>query len=193
MGKPIFLSFRPEFFRPILYDIKKYEYRKRFCDEPTTAFLYLSAPVQEVIGIMELGKPLKIEECILNYEEDDKVYIRLKERIEDNDKFAIPIKSFQMFKEPVSIEKIKLLDKSFHIPQLYLNLNNYPITYGYLKEQETYEREFYNKHDRIYEENLGMSCLEMEGTKEFKDKDEKYIKNKKYDLIKSTYLLKKEG
>ena len=31
-----FLSFRPEFFRPILYDIKKYKYRKRFCDEPTT-------------------------------------------------------------------------------------------------------------------------------------------------------------
>ena len=40
--KNIFLSFRPEFFRPILYDIKKYEYRKRFCDEPTCAYLYLS-------------------------------------------------------------------------------------------------------------------------------------------------------
>ena len=30
--KEIFLSFRPEYFKPLLYGIKKYEYRKRFCD-----------------------------------------------------------------------------------------------------------------------------------------------------------------
>lgn len=40
MKKTIFLSFRPEFFRPILYGIKMYEYRKRFCEKPTTAYLY---------------------------------------------------------------------------------------------------------------------------------------------------------
>lgn len=67
MKKPIFLSFRPEFFRPILYDIKKYEYRKRFCKEPTTAYLYLSAPIQEVIGIMELGVPIMTKDIINQY------------------------------------------------------------------------------------------------------------------------------
>lgn len=55
MKKQIFLSFKPNFFRPILYDIKKYEYRKRFCKEATTAYLYLSAPLQVVIGVMEMG------------------------------------------------------------------------------------------------------------------------------------------
>ncbi|MEG1009585.1 MAG: hypothetical protein RSF67_07240, partial [Clostridia bacterium] len=58
MKRKIFLSFRPEFFRPIFYDIKKYEYRKRFCKEATTAYLYLSSPCQKVIGIMELGVPI---------------------------------------------------------------------------------------------------------------------------------------
>ena len=38
--KEIFLSFRPEYFKPLLYGIKKYEYRKRFCDEETRAYLY---------------------------------------------------------------------------------------------------------------------------------------------------------
>ena len=62
--KHIFLSFRPEFFRPILYDIKKYEYRKRFCDEPTCAYLYLSSPVKKVIGIMQLGKRIHMDQII---------------------------------------------------------------------------------------------------------------------------------
>lgn len=64
MKRKIFLSFRPEFFRPILYGIKKYEYRKRFCKESVTAYLYLSTPVKEIIGIIELGQPLIIKEII---------------------------------------------------------------------------------------------------------------------------------
>lgn len=82
MKREIFLSFRPEFFRPILYNLKKYEYRKRFCNEPTTAYLYLSAPVQEVIGIMELGKPLIITEKINDYEKGTIIYDRINQSIE---------------------------------------------------------------------------------------------------------------
>ena len=54
--KKIFLSFRPEYFEPLLYGIKKYEYRKRFCDEETIAYLYLSGKSRQVVGIVELGK-----------------------------------------------------------------------------------------------------------------------------------------
>ena len=33
--KTIFLNFGPEYFKPVLYGLKKYEYRKRWCNEET--------------------------------------------------------------------------------------------------------------------------------------------------------------
>ena len=48
--KEIFLSFRPEYFKPLLYGIKKYKYRKRFCNEETKAYLYLSGKVKKQDG-----------------------------------------------------------------------------------------------------------------------------------------------
>ena len=155
--KIIFLSFRPEFFRPILYDIKKYEYRKRFCDEPTTAYLYLSSPVRKVIGIMELGKPLHIDEIVLNYGKNADVYRRLNDCLNVGEKYAIPIESFQLFKTPISIDKIKEIEPNFFVPQCYLNLENYNNVLSYLKNQDMYDIEFFNKHDKIYEDNLAMT------------------------------------
>lgn len=190
MKRKIFLSFRPEFFRPILYDIKKYEYRKRFCKEPTTAYLYLSAPVQEVIGIMELGQPLYINEEILKYNKSTDVYKRLKQNLKNGELFAIPIESLKLYKKPIPISKIKELEPSFSVPQCYLNIENYPKVFNYLNSREMYDREFYNDHKKVYENNLGMSCKEMETTLEFIKKDKEYLTDKKYDIIKSGYLNK---
>lgn len=190
MKKKIFLSFRPEFFRLILYDIKKYEYRKRFCKEPTTAYLYLSAPVQEVIGIMELGTPIHIDEEILEYDKKSSVYARLKENLNKGELFAIPIESLELYKKPIPISKIKELEPDFSIPQCYLNIENHPKVFDYLNSQQTYDVEFYNDHKKIYENNLGMSCKEMETTVEFKEKDKIYLNDSKYDIIKCGYLNK---
>ena len=189
--KIIFLSFRPEFFRPILYDIKKYEYRKRFCDEPTTAYLYLSSPVRKVIGIMELGKPLHIDEIVLNYGKNADVYRRLNDCLNVGEKYAIPIESFQLFKTPISIDKIKEIEPNFFVPQCYLNLENYNNVLSYLKNQDMYDIEFFNKHDKIYEDNLAMTCKEMEFTDEFIKKDMEYLNNSKYDIIECGYINKR--
>lgn len=189
--KIIFLSFRPEFFRPILYDIKKYEYRKRFCDEPTTAYLYLSSPVRKVIGIMELGKPLHIDEIVLNYGKNADVYRRLNDCLNVGEKYAIPIESFQLFKTPISIDKIKEIEPNFFVPQCYLNLENYNNVLSYLKNQDMYDIEFFNKHDKIYEDNLAMTCKEMELTDEFIKKDMEYLNNSKYDIIECGYINKR--
>lgn len=186
--RKIFLSFRPEFFRPILYDIKKYEYRKRFCNEPTTAYLYLSSPVREVIGIMELGKPINISEIINQFDINSDTYKRLEHNLNNREIFAIPIESFQLYKEPISIEEIKELEPNFFVPQCYLNIENFPKVYSMLLNQSKYDKEFYNSHDFIYNDNLGMSCKEMELTSEFIKKDEIYTKEKKYSLIKSGYI-----
>ena len=189
--KIIFLSFRPEFFRPILYDIKKYEYRKRFCDEPTTAYLYLSSPIRKVIGIMELGKPLHMDEIVLNYDKNTDVYRRLNDCLNGGEKYAVPIESFQLFKVPVSINKIKEIEPNFFVPQCYLNLENYNNVLNYLKNQDMYDIEFFNNHDKIYEDNLAMTCKEMELTDEFIKKDMEYLNNSKYDIIECGYINKR--
>ncbi len=192
MKREIFLSFRPEFFRPILYNLKKYEYRKRFCNEPTTAYLYLSAPVQEVIGIMELGKPLITTEKINDYEKGTIIYDRINQSIEVGKKFAIPIESLQLFKIPISIQKLKEIDNNFNVPQCYLNIKNFPKIYEYLNSQEMYEKEFVNSHSKLYEDNFCMTCKEMEQTEEFKIKDSQYISNDKYDIIKAGYIMRRK-
>lgn len=191
MKKEIFLSFKPEYFRPILYDIKKYEYRKRFCMEATTAYLYLSAPLQEVIGIMELGVPIKTNEIVNKYPDESMIHKRTQHCIDVGELFAIPIESLQLYKKPISISIIKQLEPSFHVPQCYLGIANYENAYAYLKKQEMYDIEFYNKHDSIYEDNFGMTCKEMELTSEFERKDEIYTNTSKYDIIRCGYLNEK--
>lgn len=189
--KIIFLSFRPEFFRPILYDIKKYEYRKRFCNEPTRAYLYLSSPIKKVIGIMELGIPIHIDEIIKQYNEKSIIYLRMKECLNNGEKLAIPIESFALFKQPISIEKIKEIDSNFSVPQCYLKLDNYPLVYDYLKKQDCYDIEFYNCHTQVYEDNFAMTCKEMELTKEFEEKDKLYTSQSKYNIVECGYITKK--
>ena len=165
-----------------------YEYRKRFCDEPTTAYLYLSAPVQEVIGIMELGKPIHTTEQINNYDKNSLIYNRIKQCIENGEKFAIPIESLQLFKQPINIKELKKIDNNFNVPQCYLNIENFPNIYKYLTSQKLYDKEYVNSHTKLYEDNFCMTCKEMEGTDEFKTKDIQYNKNSKYDIIKAGYI-----
>lgn len=188
----IFLSFRPEYFRPILYNIKKYEYRKRFCNEPVTAYLYLSSPVKEVIGILELGKPLLIEEQITKYDCNSIIYKRLEKCLENKEQFAIPIESLKLYKIPISIEKIKDIEPTFSVPQFYLNIEKFPNLFSYLNSHEMYDIEYYNEHKNIYEENLGMSCLEMEQTELFVQKDKLYLEDEKYSIIKCGYLTRRQ-
>lgn len=191
MKKEIFLSFRPEFFRPILYGIKKYEYRKRFCMEASTAYLYLSAPLQEVVGIMELGVPVKTRDIIDKYPQESIIHKRTQQCIDAGELFAIPIESLQLYKKPISISTIKQLEPSFHVPRCYSGIQKYKKIYAYLKKQEMYDIEFYNKHDTIYEDNFGMTCKEMELTPEFEREDAAYTNTAKYNMIRCGYVNKK--
>lgn len=188
--KKIFLSFRPEFFRPILYGIKKYEYRKRFCKDSVIAYLYLSAPIQELIGIMELGNPIYTDQEIKKHEKNSLVYSRLSRCISNRELFAVPIISLQLYKRPISIKEIKNIDPSFFVPQCYSNIEKYPALFNYLGKQEMYPIEFVNEHDKIYTDNLGMICSEMEQIDEFIRKDNEYTSKKKYSLIKCGYVTK---
>lgn len=190
MPRNIFLSFRPEFFRPILYDIKKYEYRKRFLKEEATAYLYLSYPVQEVIGIMNLGKAIMTEQIINNYKNEPLIYDRLSKNLDGGEKYIIPIISLTLFEKPIKKEELETNDKRFKVPHCYFNLENYPKTFDFLKSQKTLSTEFINDHSNIFDDNLGMTCAKMELTPEFQEKDKKYTNDNKYIHVKSGYINK---
>lgn len=57
--KKLLLSFQPYWVEKIMNGEKIYEYRKRFCNEPVIAYMYVSTPVKAVTGIIHLGKSLR--------------------------------------------------------------------------------------------------------------------------------------
>ena len=193
MARQLFLSFRPEYFRPLLYNIKKYEYRKKFCTEPATAFLYLSSPLQEVVGIVEFGTPMKLQELLSHYQENTAVHNRILCGLGMGDRLAIPILSLQLYRQPITLAKIQQEDPKFHVPQSYLDMEKKTRLRDFLLGQPMYDLEFQNSHSSLYEENLGYSCREMELFEEFEEKDRIYRSDPKYDSIRSGYLTRKHA
>lgn len=58
--KKILLSFQPYWAEKIMQGTKIYEYRKRFCNEPVIAYMYVSTPVKAITGIIELGQRIPL-------------------------------------------------------------------------------------------------------------------------------------
>ena len=165
--KEIFLSFKPKYFKPLLYGMKKYEYRKRFCNEDVRAYLYLSDSKKEVIGYMDLLKPLRID-CIKDslhaYPDTLK---RVEHYIQKRDIYAIPIKNLVLFKKPLTLAEIRKIIPNFMPPQMYYILENNLGLKDLLKKQELDYKVFEHNHSDIYYDNLAMSVQDMEETEEF--------------------------
>lgn len=177
--KELFLSFRTEYFKPLLYGVKKYEYRKRFCNEETKAYLYLSGKSKQVIGYLDLGKPIR-----LDFTRDD--YLDYPETLERVDKYilsgdinAVPIKSLVLFKNPISLDDLRKEIPGFMPPQMYYVLDNNPELKSFLEKQELGERVFTHKHDIIYYDNLAKSVSQLKQTDEFKELDKLHINDYK--------------
>lgn len=181
--KRIFLSFRPEYFRPLLYGIKKYEYRKRFCDEETIAYLYLSGKSRQVVGIMELGKPIRLDVTRNNYLDYPDTLKRVDEYIKSKDINAIPIKSLSLFKNPLTLEDIRKEIPSFMPPQMYFVLDNHLKLKKLLEKQKVCKRLFYHEHNCIYYDNLAKSVSELKKTKEYIDLEEVNANNNSFPNI----------
>ena len=175
--KRIFLSFRPEYFRPLLYGIKKYEYRKRFCDEETIAYLYLSGKSRTVVGVMELGKPIRLDITRDNYIDYPDTLKRVDKYIESKDINAIPIKSLSLFMNPLSLEDIRKEIPNFMPPQMYFVLDNHLKLKQLLEQQKVCEKLFYHEHNCIYYDNLAKSVSELKKTDEYINLEKKNVDN----------------
>lgn len=181
--KEIFLSFKSEYFRPLLYGIKKYEYRKRFCSEETIAYLYLSGQSRKVIGILELGIPIRLDKTRNDYVNYPDTLKRVDEYISRGVKNAIPIKSLTLFKNPLSLNDIRKEIPNFMPPQMYYVLDNQSELKRMLLSRKVGGKLFIHDHSEIYYDNLAVSVSGLMETDEYKKLNQKNIDNNEFNNI----------
>ena len=181
--KEIFLSFRPEYFKPILYGLKMYEYRKRFCDEETKAYLYLSGKKRIVIGVMELGVPIRLDKTIDDYCNYPDTLKRVKEYVDKRDVCAVPIKSLSLFEKTISLEEIRESIPGFMPPQMYYVLDNHENLKKFLRNRNIKSPEIFHKHEKVYYDNLAKSVKEIMTTEKYKKIDAVVSKINDYEEI----------
>lgn len=123
--KTLLLSLKPEVFQNVLSGDKIYEHRRVFPDGDVKAYIYVSRPVQALMGIMYLGNKTNIEDWKELYKEDVDAQKRIDIYLQHH-KVAMEIQKFQNTTS-VSLETIKEQFPDFLIPQMYYYLDGLPL------------------------------------------------------------------
>jgi predicted transcriptional regulator len=134
----ILISIERQYFDEIKTGVKKFEYRRRFVDGSSRAYLYVTAPFKSIMGYIELeapiiGTPKEISELAKTHRKG--IGIEIYEYMKGSDKgYAIRIKKL------VEIENISLqyLQKNFGLtaPQGYIILDKKPELLAKLESLE---------------------------------------------------------
>ena len=130
--RTMLLSFKADVYKRVLSGEKIYEHRKVFPDEPITAYLYISAPIKSIAGIMHLNNKIRIERWKEKYSYDDAALQRINEYINQY-KFAMEITDFQNT-NMISLEQLRIDIPSFIVPQMYYFIDNTELL-SYLKDR----------------------------------------------------------
>jgi len=121
----VLMSLREKPYRKILSGEKKYEYRTRYTNQETVAFIYVSQSVKKVCGIIFFDKPIvgNTEEMSRFSEKHNPgSYSVMKEYFKKGTGYAIPVKKVIEF-SPISLSKIKEHFPNFVVPQSYYYLD----------------------------------------------------------------------
>ena len=130
--KTILLSFQPYWFNKIMSGEKIFEYRWQFPKEEVCAFLYVSRPVQKIVGFMYFGQPVLLSDWKSMYEGEREVLERINRQMVKN-RYVMPIKGYQMTKD-ICLQDIKNKFPKVVIPQSYYYLDNFPELFNYVQE-----------------------------------------------------------
>ena len=124
--KTILLSMQPFWTEQIMSGNKIYEYRNKFANQELLAYLYVSKPIQEISGIIRLGKRELLSDWKELYKDDRKVIARIEDYQQRKNKYAMPVLSFQRT-TGIKLNVIKEMFPDFLIPQSYYYLDNLPL------------------------------------------------------------------
>ena len=155
--KKILLSFKPVWAEKISTGEKIFEYRKRFCDEPVMAYMYVSRPVMAVTGIVMLDRRISLQSWLEEYKYNEEVRVRIEDYMCRNN-FAMPILEYR----PTNVLSLKSIQESVHgfiVPQMYYNLEPGTELFEYLERNICIKgKRIVNSFDEKIEDNI---CKKM--------------------------------
>lgn len=121
----VLLSLREKPYKEILCGEKKYEYRTRYSNQETVAFIYVSQTIKKICGVILFDKPIvgNAEEIsCLSEESKPGSHSVMKEYFKNGTGYAIPVKKVIEF-VPISLNRIKSIFPNFVVPQSYYYLD----------------------------------------------------------------------
>lgn len=129
--RTMLLSFKADAYKKVILGQKIYEHRKVFPNERIRAYLYVSAPIKAITGIIELGKKTSLETWRDKYSYDDEAVKRIDEYLKKH-KYVMEILSFQKT-NLLTLDKIRTDMNKFVVPQMYYYIENSELL-AYLEE-----------------------------------------------------------
>ena len=115
------LSFKPEVYEEIKSGKKIFEHRRNFPDEPIVAYMYVSAPVKAITGIVYLGKRHLLSDWHEEFKDDKDAVARI-EKYQESYRYAMEIDEFQETTE-ISLNDLRRDIPGFYAPQMYIYLD----------------------------------------------------------------------
>ena len=120
--RKMLLSFKPEVYEKIKSGKKIFEHRRNFPDEPIMAYMYVSAPVKAITGIVYLGKRHLLSDWKEEFKEDKDAVARI-EKYQESYRYAMEIDKFQETTQ-ISLEDLRRDVNGFVAPQMYIYLDD---------------------------------------------------------------------
>ncbi len=152
--RTMLLSLKPEIFDLIREGRKIFEYRHQFYTEAINAYLYISRPVQKIVGYIEFGKRINLQDWKEKYQDNTEISNRINDYISRNYKYAMPINRFRMTTE-ITLNSLKEDLEKFIIPESYYYLDNFEELENYIKRNIKFTGEIVeNNFEKIDEINI---------------------------------------
>ena len=146
--RKMLLSLKPEIFELIRNKKKIFEYRHQFYTEEVGAYLYISKPIQKIVGYIEFDKRIELKDWEEKYKYNVKVNERINNYLSRNYKYAIPINKFKMTTE-ISLKDLRKNLEKFIIPESYYYLDNFIELKEYIENNIVFTNEVVENNFQI--------------------------------------------
>ena len=134
--RKMLLSFKPEVYEKIKSGKKKFEHRRNLPDEPIMAYMYGSAPVKAITGIVYLGKRHLLSDWKEEFKEDKDAIARI-EKYQESYRYAMEIDEFQDT-TAISLDDLRRDVPGFVAPQMYIYLDGTELL-TYIEDRISWE------------------------------------------------------
>jgi predicted transcriptional regulator len=128
---PVLISLHEKYFEEMKQGSKRYEYRRRYLNLSSMAFVYCPNPIKAIKGVVRFGKPTvgTPEEIAVISGRDIKTWDYLK----GGDKgYAIPVLAWEDI-EPITLEKLRQRFPGFVPQQSFYRLDRKPELLEFLQ------------------------------------------------------------